>query len=76
MLCLTSEKTVFAGELSDRRMIFYTDKVPLSGAEMAFFEKISKDQAFPVLPQWWRSGDTLRFAHTVKLDVEKTKIVC
>jgi len=66
---------VFAGEHSDRRMIFYTDKVPLSGPEMAFFEKISKDASFPKLPKWWRTGDTLRFAHTVKLDLEKTKIV-
>lgn len=56
-------------------MIFYTDKVPLSGPEMAFFEKIAKDPSFPVLPKWWRTGDTLRFAHTVKLDIEKTKIV-
>ena len=67
--------TVFDTVNPEQRLIFYADKVALSMQEQAFFRKLEKDPSFPVLPKWWRQGDTLRFAHTVRLDIEKTKTV-
>lgn len=72
---LIIEKTVFDTENPERRYIFYSDKVPMTGSELAFFKKVEEDSTFPNLPKWWRSGDTLRFAHTVKFDMNKTKQV-
>ena len=55
-------------------MIFYTGST-LNKDELSFFERFEKDQDSLDLPCWWRHGDTLRFAHTIKFDVEKTKLV-
>lgn len=56
-------------------MIFYTNAVAMSGQEMSLMKKLEDEKGSFNLPLWWNTGDTLRFAHTVKLDLEKTKIV-
>lgn len=70
-----AEKTVFDRQKSDKRMIFYADKVPQTGNEMSLMQRIEQEKSSLNLPIWWRTGDTLRFAHTVQLDFEKTKHV-
>ncbi len=42
---------------------------------MAILQKFETDKASLKLPLWWRPGDTLRFAHTVKFDYDKTKLL-
>jgi len=56
-------------------MIFYADRVVMNGSEMAIMQKIEQERASLNLPVWWRNGDTLRFAHTVQFDLDKTKQV-
>ena len=56
-------------------MIFYADKVACTGQEMALLQKIEAEKTTLGLPKWWRVGDTLRFAHTVKYDFEKIKLL-
>lgn len=61
-------------------MVFYTGSV-LNKDEMKFMSDIEHDKGTGMegpleLPEWWRPGDTLRFAHTVKFDLAKTKMVC
>lgn len=55
-------------------MVFYTGSV-LNKDELSFFEKFDADPEDLALPVWWRPGDTLRFTHTVRFDLEKTKMV-
>lgn len=55
-------------------MIFYTGTA-LNKDEMAFFEKYDHELQSWSLPVWWRQGDTLRFAHAVKFDIDKTRKV-
>lgn len=59
----------------DQRMIYYADKVAMTGQEMALVQRLEQDKASLNLPVWWRTGDTLRFGHVVKLDINKTKQV-
>jgi len=70
-----SKHTVFHEDHADKRLIFYSDRVPLAAHELAFIEKVNRDPNFPVLPKWWKMGDTLRYAHTVRLDLDKTKML-
>ena len=56
-------------------MVFYADKVSCTGQEMALLQKIEAEKTTLGLPIWWRVGDTLRFAHTVKYDFEKIKLL-
>ena len=60
---------------SENRLVFYADKVPMSGSEMSFLKKSESETLFKHLPKWWKLGDTLRFAHLVRMDMEKTKQV-
>lgn len=55
-------------------MIFYTGST-LNKEEMGFLDSLQKESEHLELPSWWQMGDTLRFAHTVKFDPAKTKLV-
>lgn len=70
---MTVEDAVFDREHGDTRTIFYADRVPPNGQEMALLQKFELERSSFNLPIWWRQGDTLRFAHTVKLDYDNTK---
>lgn len=70
-----SRKAIFDQEKADKRMIFYADKIPGTGYEMALVQKVESHREALKLPAWWRSGDTLRFGHTVRLEYEKTVAV-
>lgn len=71
------DETVFFKEDDNNRVIFYTsrDLANFTKDENAFLEEIEKVSADLKLPKWWRTGDTLRFAHAVFLNVENTKAV-
>ena len=70
-----SRKVVFDQDKAEKRMIFYADKIPGTGYEMALIQKIEANREQLKLPVWWRNGDTLRFGHTVRLDYDKTVLV-
>lgn len=69
-----NKQTIFNKDEGGKRMIFYTGSV-FNKDELAFIEKFEADHEELSLPAWWRTGDTLRFAHTVKFDLEKTKVL-